>query len=198
MVNIISNEDLIDHISEYDAILVGANIYAHMNGGFAFDVKRQYPYVHEANINTRYGDITRMGTILEVTHDNNPTFCLCYIVEHISTRPDIKKTNLDYESLEKCLNLINILYKGKHIASPLLGASQFDGNGDKEKIIQIFKSAFKDVDIDIYDYEQDTICQKWRKAYKIGAKLKKTASKKEYEQYIIKSKQKLTKGESNT
>ena len=52
------------------------------------------------------------------------------------------------------MKLVNILYKGKRVACPLLGNSRFDGNGDKNRILGIFTNIITDVDLDIYDYHQ--------------------------------------------
>ena len=168
MINIIENEDLIEHVSEYDVILLGANLYGTMNGGFPFDVKRRFPYVHELNISAPYGDRKRMGTILIAEEKDKPTFCLCYIVPIVN-----KNTEVSYESLEQCLKLVAALYKGKRIACPFLGASQFDGHGKKDAILNLFNKILSKEDVTIYDFEQDSVYRKWRKAYKKGADLKK-------------------------
>ena len=193
MVNVIKDVDLIDHVSEYDVILVGANIYGHMNGGFQFDVKRRYPYVHEANISAPYGDINRMGTVLESKEDGKPTFCLCYIVDQITTRPDLNKVNVSYESIEKCLKLVSTLYKGKKIASTLLGTSQFDGNGDTDTVLPIFEKILGNEDVTIYDFKQECIYRKWRKAYNTGKTIKKKNGVEAWKRYIEQSKNNLTK-----
>ena len=36
----------------------------------------------------------------------------------------------------------------------ILGSSQFDGNGDKDKCLKIIEGSTKDLDITLYDYEQ--------------------------------------------
>ena len=64
------------------------------------------------------------------------------------------KKNASTTSLENCLKLVNVLYKGKHLASTLLGSSRFDGNGDKDKIKEIIERCLTDLDLTIYEYEQ--------------------------------------------
>jgi hypothetical protein len=112
-----------------------------------------YPYVYNKNLETKYGDMNKLGTVLECTSEGEPTFCLCFIVKG-NFRPDLEKDYLSYESLENCLKLVNILYKGKRIACPLLGASRFDGNGDRERIMEIFNRCTNDIELTIFDYFQ--------------------------------------------
>jgi hypothetical protein len=153
MINVIKDVDLYDHFSEYDVTLVGTNLYHSMGQGIQLKVMLNYPYVYNKNLETKYGDSNKLGTVLECTSDNEPTFCLCFIVKG-NFRPDLQKDYLSYESLEKCLKLVNILYKGKRVACTLLGASRFDGNGDRDKILEIFNNCITDLDLTIYDYFQ--------------------------------------------
>ena len=134
MINVIKDEDIYWHFREYDIILIGTNIYCTMSQGIQLKVMLNYPYVYEKNLETKYGDIDKMGTILECKSENEPTFCLCFIAKGYNFRPDLEKDYLSYDALENALKLVNIKYKGKKIACPLLGSSRFDGNGDKEKI----------------------------------------------------------------
>lgn len=150
----IEKDDLYNHITEYDVVLIGTNTYWSMGQGIQLKVMLNYPYVYDKNLTTRYGDPDKLGTILECQKDGEPTFCLCFITLGFNFRPDIVKDYLSYESLEKCLKLVNILYKGKKLAAPILGVSKFEGNGDKEKILEIFNSTLTDVDITLYDYYQ--------------------------------------------
>ena len=153
MIEIKENIDLFDHVRDYDIILVGTNIYCNLSQGFQRKIMLNYPFVQEMNISTKYADKKKLGTILECKKENNPTFILLYITEG-NFRPDLKKDTLSYESLEKCIKLVNILYKGKNIACPFIGSSRFDGNGDKEKILEIIKKNSKNINLTIFDYEQ--------------------------------------------
>ena len=153
MINVIKDIDLYNHVGEFDVVLVGTNNYCMMSQGIQLNIMLNYPYVYDRNLETKYGDPEKLGTVLECTSEGEPTFCLCFICGG-NFRPDLQKDYLSYESLEKCLKLVNILYKGKNVATTLLGASRFDGNGDKDKILEIFNSCITDVNLTIYDYYQ--------------------------------------------
>lgn len=156
----IIKEDLIDHVKEYDAVLVAANLYSSMLEGFAYDVKSQYPYVYEDNLKFPYGDTSKYGTVVESTREDQPIFALCYIFA-INTNPKTIKCTLNYEALENCLKVVNVLYKDKHIGMTIMGACKFEGNGERDKIMEIIERSLTSVDADIYDYEQITSSYKW-------------------------------------
>ena len=153
MINIIKDVDLFEHVDEYEAVLIGTGTYCTMSQGIQLKVMLNYPYVYNKNLETKYGDPDKLGTIVQCEQEKSPRFCLCFIYEG-NFRPDIKKDFLSYESLEKCLSLVNILYKGKNIATTLLGASRFDGNGDRDKIMEIFERTLTNVNVTVYDYFQ--------------------------------------------
>ena len=171
MINIIKDIDLFDNVKDYDIVLVGTNIYCNLSQGFQRKVMLNYPYVQEMNMLTKYADKKKLGTILECKNEGNPTFLLLYITEG-NFRPDLKKDTLSYESLEKCIKLINILYKGMNIACPFLGSSRFDGNGDKDKILKIIENNSKNVNITIFDYEQKSRAEELKETRKKELKLK--------------------------
>ena len=154
MIEIIKDVDLYDHLNEYDLILIGTNLYCTMSQGIQLKVMLNYPYVYNKNLETKYGDMNKLGTILECKSEGEPTFCLCFITKGYNFRPDLEKDYLSYEALEKCLKLVNILYKDKRIACPLLGVSKFEGNGDRDRILEIFNNCISDVNLTIYDYYQ--------------------------------------------
>ena len=180
MINIIKDVDIADHFSEYDIILIGTNIYCTMGNGVQLKVMLDYPYVYNKNLETRYGDPKKLGTVLECKEEGEPTFCLCFICKG-NFRPDLCKDYLSYESLEKCLQLINVLYRGKKVAAPLLGASRFDGNGDKDNILKLFEDNIKDVDLTIYDYYQKSRAEGMREVWEAEQDAKDTDREKYYQ-----------------
>lgn len=179
MINIIKDVDLFDHVKEYDVCLIGTNLYCHMANGFQYKVMLDYPYVFNKNLETRYGDMEKLGTILECTEENEPTFCICFIVKG-NFRPYQFADYLEYEALEKCLKLVNINYKGKNIACPFLGCSRFDGNGDRDKVMEIFNRCLSDVDVTIYDYFQKSKNEEELERFKREGEIKKLDINKYY------------------
>ena len=153
MIKIVTGVDLYEDINKYDVILVGTNIYGYMSHGFQRKVMLNYPYVQEKNMSTRYGDESKLGTIVECKKENQPTFVLLYINKG-GFRRNSEKDYLQYESLDKCMRIANILYKGKKVACTFIGASQFDGNGNKEKVFEILTKNSSEIDLSVYDYEQ--------------------------------------------
>ena len=181
MINVIKDEDIYWHFREYDIILIGTNIYCTMSQGIQLKVMLNYPYVYEKNLETKYGDMDKMGTILECKSENEPTFCLCFITKGYNFRPDLEKDYLSYDALENALKLVNIKYKGKKIACPLLGSSRFDGNGDKEKILNIFKKALTDVECTVFDYFQKSRAEEMKEVRDRELAVKKDNRKAYYE-----------------
>ena len=180
MIKIIKDIDLFDNVKDYDIVLVGTNIYCNLSQGFQRKVMLNYPYVQEMNMSTKYADKKKLGTILECKKEDNPTFLLLYITEG-NFRPDLKKDTLSYESLEKCIKLINILYKGMNIACPFLGSSRFDGNGEKDKILKIIENNSKNVNITIFDYEQKSRAEELKETREKELKLKEENADAYYE-----------------
>ena len=173
MINIIKDVDLYHHFDEYDVILIGTNLYSTMSQGIQLKVMLNYPFVFNKNLETKYGDFEKLGTILDCQKEGEPRFCLCFICEGFNFRPDIQKDYLSYEALEKCLKLVNALYNGKRIACPLLGASRFDGNGDRERVMEIFNKCLTDVDCTIYDYYQKSRDEEMKEVREMELEVKK-------------------------
>lgn len=173
MVTIIKDKDLFEHITEYDVILIGTSIYNYLSQGFQRDIMLHYPIVQEKNFRTPYADNRKLGTILPCETENLE-FVLCYITRSINFRPRKEKDFLNYDALEKCLTLVNTLYKGKKVATTVMGNTRFDGNGDKEKILEIFKKCCTNIDITLYDYRQLSYQEKKKMIYLSEQELKKT------------------------
>ena len=148
MLKIIKDKDPIWETDKFDVILIGTSIYNQLNGGFQSKIKYKYPIIDEKNRETKYADFSKLGT--RITINDTPTISLMYICGY--PRPNID--TVDYDSLTKCLLTANAEFRGKKVLTTILGSSQFDGNGDKDKCLKIIKDSTKDLDITLYDYEQ--------------------------------------------
>lgn len=148
MLKIIKDKDPIWETDKFDVILIGTSIYNQLNGGFQSKMKYKYPIVDEKNRETKYADFSKLGT--RITINDTPVISLMYICGY--PRPNID--TVDYDSLTKCLLTANAEFRGKKVMATILGSSQFDGNGDKNKCLKIIEDSTKDLDITLYDYEQ--------------------------------------------
>ena len=148
MLKIIKDKDPIWETDKFDVILIGTSIYNQLNGGFQSKIKYKYPIVDEKNRETKYADFSKLGT--RITINDTPIISLMYICGY--PRPNID--TVDYDSLTKCLLTANAEFRGKRVMATILGSSQFDGNGDKDKCLKIIEGSTKDLDITLYDYEQ--------------------------------------------
>lgn len=68
------------------------------------------------------------------------------------------------------------MYKGKSMATTVIGSTPFDGNGDKNKIISIINKYAKDMNVSLFDYKQETGKRMKKKEFLNGRKnnVKKT------------------------
>lgn len=150
MINFAKNKDLIWETDNYDVILVGTSIYCMLSNGFQGKMNLKYPFLEEENNKTSYGNLNKLGTRITIERENSPIISLMYICKH----PHKTREFISYDALERCLRTAMAEFKGKKIATTLLGCSVFDGNGDRDKILGIMEDCTKGYSLDVYDYKQ--------------------------------------------
>ena len=149
-------DNIENHLDGHEVILVGTNQNCSMAQGFQRFVMLNYPYVQEKNLTTNYGDTRKLGLTMHVEkQEEDPEFCICYMYRH-NTRPDLKTDTVAYDALEQCLEHVASFYSGRNIGTTLMGASKFEGGGDRNRILDIFHKVFdkENVMVTVYDYEQ--------------------------------------------
>lgn len=149
-----------------------------MGNGFQREIAINFPTVKEANAMSPYANPKKLGNILPVI-ERGVTFAICFINKG-RYRPDLNPEYIDYDALKKILVQVNKDYKDKKIASTILGNSIFEGDGNKEKIIEIFNECCENIDITLYDYQQESIQDK---QYKAWQKIKDSIGKVPKEEY---------------
>lgn len=169
--NIITDcKDAIFETDKYDVVLVSTTVYCMLHGGFGMKIGHRYPEVMKVNDSQPYGDLRRLGSRLTVkTKDAGIEVSLLYCCRY----PTSAKEYVDYEALEHCLRTANAEFKGKKVMCDVLGATKFNGNGDKEKCLQLLKDCLPDVNLTVYDYEQYSSEEEWKRAKRYLAGLKK-------------------------
>jgi hypothetical protein len=149
MTQILKDRDLILDVDNYDVILVGTTIYSMLTNGFQSKIASKFPIVDEINAKTPYGNTNKYGK--RITVDTiTPIISLMYIAGY----PHSKRAFLNEEALINCLSTANAEFKGEKVATTLVGTTRFDGNGDRDRILEIIEENTKDLDLYVYDYEQ--------------------------------------------
>ena len=150
-ITFIHDKPLIEDVFEYDVIVFGTGIHNALGNGFQYDVKINFPIVEKTDKKTPYADSRKLGTVTVI--DSTPIFCVGFIHQG-GFRKDIIPDYLNYDALLDVLTLVDGNFENKRIACPLIGCSQFDGNGSREKVIDIFNGLSDNNEYFIYDYEQ--------------------------------------------
>ena len=187
---IIIGTDLIEDIKNYDVILVGTSIKNSLGNGFQHKIAVNFKDVAIKNKETTYDDPKKLGTCEVVTtyaKQGFPIFVLCYITKG-RYRPDIKPDALDYDALKSCLELVNKHFRGKKVASTLIGSEKFEGGGDAKKIYEIIADTCDDIDLYIYDYHQEDYNEENKNRYFeiVTARKDNLISHEEYEEKMKK------------
>lgn len=161
---IIKDIDLINDVKKYDLVLVGTSILNKLGNGFQYKVGLNFPEVFEASkVMSKYGDLNKLGKVDFV--DTEPNFALCYITKGRFS-PKIKPDALEYEALRRCLKQVKKHYSGASIASTIMGASIYEGGGDRDRIISIFNEVLGDEDVTLYDYVQKNVTEEKKLLWK--------------------------------
>ena len=150
-INIIHNKSLIEDIFDYDVIVLGTGIHNALGNGFQYDVKINFPIVEQTVKKTPYADPRKLGTVTVI--NGKPVFCVGFIHQG-GYRKDLTPDYLNYDSLKNVLSLIDENFENKRIACPLIGCSKYDGNGDENAVLTLFKTLSDRNEYFIYDYEQ--------------------------------------------
>lgn len=148
MINIIKDKEPIWETDKYDVILVGTSIYNMLSNGFQSKLRLKYPYIEEINNSTNYGDLRKLGK--RMTIQGKPIISLMYIAKY----PNSRREFIDYDALEHALSTANAEFRGEKVLTTMLGCSKFDGNGDKDKVLEIINRTANNLELDVYDYLQ--------------------------------------------
>lgn len=144
---------LIEHIFDYEVILVPMGPNNSFNKGFPSWLRINFPNLklRECQLSP-YGNHNKIGTILPIK-EGDITFCMCYIHDGGYNKARTDGVFVNYEALEKCLKAVASKYKDKKIATTIMGIGRDDGEGDRERVMQLYETYFGNMDnVDVYDF----------------------------------------------
>ncbi|MCP4114680.1 MAG: phosphatase [Desulfobacteraceae bacterium] len=112
---------------EFDVIIHGCNCFCTMGAGIAKTVKTQFPEAYEADLATKEGDRSKLGSFshAEVVRDGHAvTIVNAYTQFHYSGPGVI----VDYGAIRAVFERIKSRFSGKRIGYPLIGAGLAGGD----------------------------------------------------------------------
>lgn len=154
---------------EFDIIIHGCNCQNTMGAGIALQIRKRYPKAFEADSNyystvVTYSPIqnlraARTSLLLgnfstaqvyapDAEHEDAPLFTIINAYTQI-----LPGANFDLSALVVVLKKINLIYAGKKVGLPLIGAGI--GGGDWGKIILVIKQQLKDCDVTIVHFDPE-------------------------------------------
>lgn len=115
----------------FDVIIHGCNCFCTMGAGIAKQIREKYPSSYKADLETKRGDRSKLGTY-SFAVENNLTIVNAY------TQYDFrgKGTKASYDAIRSVFSQIKKDFTGKSIAYPKIGAGLAGGDwGIINKII---------------------------------------------------------------
>ena len=109
--------------------------------------------------------IKELGTKIDAMKNESVT--KAELIEVMSKIADLQAKGNDVDALKA-----NIEFSGLNVATTLIGCSKYDGNGNRDKVLEIILNNSNDMNLFVYDYEQiDNRSEKLMKRMKINAKI---------------------------
>lgn len=116
---------------DFDVVVHGCNCFHMMGAGIAAAVKKLFPEAYQADIDSPYGDRSKLGTVSTCdVHRDGARFFVVNAYTQFHGGPD-----LDYDALRSCFRAIKYGFFGLRIGYPKIGAGI--GGGDWSKIAPI-------------------------------------------------------------
>lgn len=160
--------DLADK-GEFDLIIHGCNCQNIMGAGIALQIRKRYPQAYERD--TKYFKEHVLSTPIQkfysartsvllgnfstaqvyapdAEHEDGPLFTIINAYTQI-----LPGANFELSALVVILKKINLIYAGKKIGIPLIGAGI--GGGDWSKILLVIKQQLKDCDVTIVHFDPE-------------------------------------------
>lgn len=143
--------DLFAHATPECVIVHGVNCQGKMNSGFAKQLRERFPDAYKTykTAETTHGLI--LGDINGYVDSNGFTIINAITQDRYGRDKDV--VYVDYEAVEKSMNIVAglVFEKGGPdypLHLPFIGAGL--ANGDEAKLLEIFETAFKDVNATLW------------------------------------------------
>ena len=111
----------------FDLIIHGCNCFCTMGAGIAKTIKKTFPEAYSADLNTRKGDRSKLGTITWI--ETQSEFGRLIVVNgYTQFHWKGKERKVDYAALRQVFRNVKKEFSGLRIAYPAIGAGLAGGN----------------------------------------------------------------------
>ena len=136
-----------------------ANLYHTFGSGIARSILQKFPKVYDKDIETRYGDVSKLGSYSCCVLDDSRWVCNLYAMERIGNNGDPLDRNLKYDHFYDGFYKIcsDAAEKGKKIIGVpyLIGCCRAGGNWNIVNQIMIEIVTEFDLELQIYKIENN-------------------------------------------
>lgn len=125
-------------IGKFDVIIHGANCFCTFGAGIAKEIKQRYPQAYDADLKTRKGDVSKLGTYSSVVVTSKKKNSIVFTIVNAYTQYHYGRIGIrvNYKAIEQVMRKIKTDFPGKKIGYPLIGTGLAGGNWSFiEKII---------------------------------------------------------------
>lgn len=133
---------------KFDVIGHGCNCHCVMGAGVAKAIKDRWPEAYAADLATKKGDRSKMGTFSFAQVGDLTIINLYTQYDYTRTKVDV-----EYEALEEGMKRIKEAYSGKRIGFPMIGAGLAGGNWSIIK--NIIDDVFEGEDVTVVVFKDD-------------------------------------------
>jgi O-acetyl-ADP-ribose deacetylase (regulator of RNase III) len=151
----IKQGDLFEHALERCIIIHGCNCMGKMQSGFADKLRNIYPAAYTAYKRSEMSAGLRLGEVSTVRYTNDLIIANALTQYRYGRDPDV--VYVDYEAVESALTkAAEFAEKNSYpVHMPFIGGGL--ANGDRSKLLEIFKRVFANVDATLWLLSKEEI-----------------------------------------
>ena len=140
---------------DFDVVIHGCNCFNTMGAGIAKSIREAYPQAYIADLNTKKGDMSKLGsfTSTDVVSPSGYKFKIINAYTQFNYSRD--SDNFSYDTFPDLLSKIKKEFGHLRIGMPLIGCNL--AGGDEFRILNMIKDGFSDVDYKIVEINRNRV-----------------------------------------
>lgn len=143
---------------KYDVIVHGCNCFCRMGAGIALQIKTILPEAYEADLATKAGDKSKLGTYTkaDIAYEYGTEVkrqdMLTIVNAYTQYGHNPKDKPVDYDAIRKIFAQLNEDYADMNVGIPMIGAGL--AGGDWNRIASIIDEVTPKLDVHLVEYQK--------------------------------------------